>query len=182
MLKNKFVVLSLIAAGFFAGILINFSPSIETFAQRVIKSTTQFENNWQYAAITRISVENPPPNNLVTFTGAVEINYFFFTYNQIIAKESYVKSERVKHELNYAEFLQERNLRNNQQSQVLASQRAADLALAKAMTKLGSSGWEMTGRSFANFNFETLDASSEYKNSVYFRKHFAQRQTNVNQQ
>jgi len=183
MLKNKFVVLSLVTGGFLAGILfIGFSPNIETFAQRVIRSVTNFENNWQYCTITRIAVENPPPNAPVTFTGNVQISYFFYTYDRAVSKESYVKEECVKHELNYAEFLQENGLKNNQQSQVLASQKAADLALAKAMWKLGSGGWEMTGRSFANFNFETLDANSPYKNSLYFRKHIAQRQTNVPQQ
>ena len=62
MLKNKLFVLSLAAASFLAGILlISFSPSIETFAQRIIKSTTQYENVWQYCAITRISVDNRRP-------------------------------------------------------------------------------------------------------------------------
>lgn len=183
MLKNKLFVLSLVAASFLAGILlISFSPSIETFAQRIIKSTTQYENVWQYCAITRISVDNPPPNNLVKFVGNVQVDYFIYSYDRMIVKESYVQNERIKHELNYAEFLQEKGLKNNVQAQALASQRAADLALAKAMVKLGSGGWEMTGRSFANFNFEALEGNTEYKNSLYFRRHIAQRQTNAPQQ
>jgi hypothetical protein len=92
-----------------------------------------------------------------------------------------VKSECITHELNYAEFLQEEGLKNNIQSQAWASRRAADLALAKAMTRLGAGGWEMTGRSFANFNFETMDENAEYKNSLYFRRHAAQRQANLQQ-
>jgi len=40
----------------------------------------------------------------------------------------------------------------------------------------------MTGGSFANFNFEALEGNSEYKNSLYFRRHAAQKQTNVPQQ
>ncbi len=183
MLKNKFVVLPLVAAGFLAGILLtSFSPSVETFAQRIIKSVTQYENVWQYCAITRINVVNPPPDRLVNYVGNVEITYFIYTYDRMISKESYIKTECVTHEMNYTEFLQERNLKNNAQAQALASQRAADLALAKAMTKLGSGGWEMTGRTFANFNFETSEGNSEYKNSLYFRRHAAQRQTNTPQQ
>lgn len=183
MLKNKLVVTLLIAAGFLAGVLlVSFSPSIETFAQRIIKSTTQYDNVWNYCAVTRIHVVNPPPDRLDKFIGNIEITYFVYTYDRMIVKESYTKTECVTHEMNYAEFLQERNLRNNQQAQTLASQRAADLALAKAMTKLGSGGWELTGRAFANFNFETLEGNSEYKNSLFFRRHAAQRQTTAPQQ
>ena len=188
MLKNKLSVSLLVAAGFLAGILlISFSPSVETFAQRIIKSVTQFENNWQYCAITRINVINPPPDRLVNFVGNVEITYFIYTYDRMTVKESYTRTEGVTHEMNYAEFLQERNLKNNAQAQTLASQRAADLALAKAMVKLGGGGWEMTGRTFANFNFEGTvgnfaDGNSEYKNSLYFRRLTAQKQTNSPQQ
>jgi hypothetical protein len=39
----------------------------------------------------------------------------------MIVKESYVQNECIKHELNYAEFLQEKGLKNNAQAQVLAS-------------------------------------------------------------
>jgi len=183
MLKNKLLVLSLVTASFLAGILcIRFSPSIETFAQRVFKNTVQYENYWKYCAITHINVENPPPNYPDKFVGSVTIDYFARTFNKTTVKDDFVQNECIKHELNYAEFLQETGLKNNAQSQALASRKAADLALAKAMDKLGSGGWEMTGRSFANFNFETLDGgNTEYKQALYFRKHFAQRQTNSQQ-
>lgn len=182
MFKSKLFVLLLAALSFLAGIcLFSFSPGIQTFAQRIIRSNTQFENNWQYSAITRISVVNPPQDRLDKFVGNVQINYFVYTYDRMVAKESYIKTECVTHELNYAEFLQENNLRINAQSQQLASSKAADLALAKAITKLGATGWEMIGRSFANVNFETLDGNAEYKNSLYFRRLAAQRQINSQQ-
>lgn len=179
MLKNKLLVLSLVAVSFLAGVLLfNFSSSIETFAQRIIKSTIQYENYWKYCAITRVTVENPPPNFPDKFVGVVYIDYFAYSFDKTTVKDNFVENECIKHELNYAEFLQENGLRNNPQSAALANRRAADLALAKAMSKLGSNGWEMTGRSFAEFNFETLEGNSDYKQSVFFRKHFAQRQTN----
>jgi hypothetical protein len=182
MWKNKFFVLSIAASSFLAGILlISFSPSVETFAQRIIKSSTQFENNWQYCVITRVKVDNPPQDRLDKFTGNIYINYFYYTYDRTTVKESYVKTECVTHELNYPEFLQDNGLKNSPQAQLIASSRAADLALAKAMTRLGSSGWEMIGRSFANVNFETLDGNADYKHSLYFRRLINQRQVNSQQ-
>lgn len=182
MFKNKLLVLSLIILSLLAGIfLFSFSSSVETFAQRIIRSTTQFETNWQYCAITRINVINPPPDRLDIFIGSVQIDYFAYTFNKITVKESYIKNECITYELNYAEFLQETGLKPSQQAQQLASSRAADLALAKAMHKLGSGGWEMIGRSFANVNFETMDGNSEYKTSMYFKKLAAQRQINSQQ-
>jgi len=180
--KNKLLVLALVALSFLGGIsLVTFSPGVQTFAQRIIKISTQFENNWQYCVITRVRTENPPQDRLDKFTGSVFISYFVYSYDRVTVKESFVKTECITHELSYAEFLQETGLKNNTQAQQLASSRAADLALAKAMTRLGSTGWEMVGRNFANVNFETLDGNSEYKNSLYFRRHLAQRQFNAQQ-
>lgn len=182
MSKSKLAILLIVVLSFFGGVLlVSFSPGVETFAQRVLRNSTQFENNWQYCVITRIRTENPPQDRLDKFTGSVFINYFVYSYDRIALKESYVQTECIKHELSYAEFLQENNLKNNLQAQQMASSRAADLALAKAMNKLGTTGWEMVGRSFANVSFETLDGNSEYKNSLYFRKHLAQRQLNAQQ-
>lgn len=182
MSKNKLFVLLIVALSFGGGIfLISFSPGVYTFAQRIVKSATQFENNWQYCVITTVKTENPPPDRLDKFVGNVYINYFVYSYDRVTVKESYIRTECITHELSYAEFLQESGLRNNPQAQSLASERAADLALAKAMTKLGSAGWEMVGRNFANVNFQTMSGNSEYKNSLFFRRHLAQRQINSQQ-
>lgn len=179
MFKNKFVVLSLVALSFLAGILLfSFSPNIETFAQRVLRSNTLYENNWQYCAITRINVVNPPPDRLDEFVGAVTIDYFEYSKDRVTLKESYVRSECLFEKLNYAEFLQDNSLKHSPRAQQLASSKTADLALARAMTKLGGSGWEMVGRNFANVNFETLDGNANYKNALYFRKLVSQKQTN----
>jgi hypothetical protein len=182
MFKNKLFVLLLIGISFLAGIfLFSFSPNIQTIAQRLTRTTTQFENNWEYCVITRIHVSNPPPDQMITFTGNVTINYFSYSYDSITTKKSYVKSECISNELNYAEFLQEKGLKNTPQAQQLASSKAADLALAKAMYVLGTRGWEVIGRNFVNFNFETMDGNSEYKHSIYLRKFASQRQASSQQ-
>ena len=173
------MVLSLVALSFLAGILlISFSPNIEIFAQRVLRSNTQYENNWQYCAITRINVVNPPPDRLDEFVGQVTVDYFDYSKDRVTLKESYVRSQCFTEKMNYAEFLQDNGLKHNQQSQQIASSKAADLALARAMTRLGESGWEMVGRNFANVNFETINGNANYKNALYFKKLTSQKQVN----
>lgn len=171
MSKTKIVVLAIAAGVFLSGIfLFGFSPDFRAVAQRMIRTNTQIENNWHYSAITRIYVNNPPPDRLDKFVGNVEITYFFHTYDRVTTRDSFVKTECIQHELYYAEFLGEGNFKNSPQAQAAASSRAADLALAKAMYKLGSQGWEISGRNFGNFYFETLNQNSEYKNALYFRR------------
>lgn len=150
--------------------LLGFSSDFRAIAQRIIRTHTQIENYWQYSAITAIYVQNPPADRLDKFVGNVEITYFNYTYDRVTTRESFVKTECVTHEVYYAEFLGEFGLRNTPQSQAAASARAADLALAKAMHKLGSQGWEISGRNFADFNFEALNQNTQYKNATYFKR------------
>ena len=178
MSKTKIIVLAIAASVLLSGIfLFGFSPDFQAIAQRVIRTNTQIENNWQYAAITRIYVNNPPPDRLDKFVGNVQITYFYYSNDRVTTRESFVKTECIAHELYYAEFLQESNFKNSPQAQETASSRAADLALAKAMYKLGSQGWEISGRNFGNFDFETLNQNSEFKNALYFRRLAATRES-----
>lgn len=171
MSKTKIIVLAIAAGVFLSGIfLFGFSSDFQAVAQRMIRTGKQIENNWQYSAITRIYVNNPPPDRLDKFVGNVEITYFYYSNDRVTTRESFVKTECIAHELYYAEFLQESSFKNSPQAQTAASARAADLALAKAMHKLGAQGWEVSGRNFGNFDFETLNQNSEYKNALYFKR------------
>lgn len=180
MTKKKIIVLS--AAGVFlvSIFLLGFSSDFRAFAQRIISTQTQIENHWQYSAITAVYVHNPPADRLDKFVGNVDITYFTYSYDRVTTRESFVKTECITHELYYAEFLGEFGLKNSPQTQAAASARAADLALAKAMHKLGAQGWEISGRNFAEFNFEALNQNTQYKNATYFKR-LAGKRESINQ-
>jgi hypothetical protein len=171
MTKKKIIVFAAVGAFLSGAVLFGINSDFSAIAQRIIRSTKQIENNWQYAAITRIYVNNPPANQPDKFIGNVEITYFSYNYDRVTTKQTFVKTECISNELNYAEFLSEFGYtKDTPQSQAAASARASDLALAKAMFTLGGRGWEITGRNFANFDFEALNPNTQYKHALYFRK------------
>ncbi len=150
--------IGILIAGFFAFSF--YSPSA---AQKKTQS------QWEYAAITYTNVpfssENQP------FITAVA-NVCFLQINGC-------RNEEIKAELVYAKFLQDFHLENTNSSKNLANNRARELAFTKAVARLGSEGWEMTGQPSVNFDTYILDAQGNYsisqgnkeiKPNIYFKR------------
>lgn len=177
MFKNKYFVIGLIIVSFLSGIfLFNFSKGVKTIAQNFTRQNIQYSNNWSYCAITGLYVSNFDKNTSNLIGANVEIVYFEESYDRVTTTKYYRKKDIVNHQIYYSDFLQENGLKDNANSVEMAKQHVSDIVFAKALNFLGNTGWEIVGKSFEVFNFDTLNQNSEYKNSVLFKKHVSQGQ------
>lgn len=101
--------------------------STRTGAQRSV--TVRFE----YAVING-SYQPYPPDGPSSVSSAVNICYMQTTGCQ---------NEEVRAEVNISKFLQDERLENASNARTLAGYRAMNVAFSKAISKLGSDGWEM---------------------------------------
>ena len=105
-------------------------------AQR--SSTSRFE----YAVING-SYSPYPADGPTVVTSAVNICYF---------QQNGCRNEEVKSEVIVAKFLQDERIENNAAVRALAQQRAVETAFSKAISRLGTEGWEMVDRPSIEFD------------------------------
>lgn len=117
------------------------------------KTNVTKTQRWEYCAIT-----NPYPAS--RFDSEVHIaaaSIIFFA-------SSGQRKEEIRSEISEAEIKQDALDKNNiNYIRMLANQRAADDALAKAIAKLGDEGWEMVGESPIRYGSERNEIGLYFK-------------------
>ncbi len=108
----------------------------QTEAQK--SSSVRFE----YAVITG-SYPPFPSDGPTVMNAAVNICYLQHTG---------CRNEEVKSELGISKFLQDERIENNNAARRFAQQRAIDMAFSKAISRLGTDGWEMVDRPSIEFD------------------------------
>ena len=88
---------------------------------------------YEYAVING-SYSPYPSDGPSTISSAVNVCYL---------QSQGCQNEEVRAELNLSRFLQDERLENAGNSRTLAVSRATNMAFARAVSKLGSEGWEM---------------------------------------
>jgi hypothetical protein len=116
----------------FAGVFI-FRPAE---AQRAAVS------RFEYAVING-SYSPYPADGPTTITSAVNICYM---------QAAGCRNEEVKSELVIGKFLQDERIENIAGARGLAQQRASEMAFSKAISRLGTEGWEMIDRPAIEFD------------------------------
>lgn len=106
---------------------------LATFLYRPVDAQRSVGQRFEYALINGSYFPYPADGPTVV-TAAVNICYLQSTGCQ---------NEEVRSELGIAKFVQDERLENNSRVRGLAQQRAIEIALSKALAKLGSEGWEM---------------------------------------
>jgi hypothetical protein len=162
MKKNYFVCI-----GIAVGIAFFFISSKIFDVSTVAQKNTSVQ--WEYCAITAAYIPAGSENQPV-INGAVNVCYLQTTG---------CKNEEIKSELAFTKFLQEFRQENTEYAKTLAYNRAKDLALSRAVAKLGAEGWEMTNQptfKFDNYiqnsqgNFTVVQGSKETKSDIYFKR------------
>ena len=124
---------------------------------------------WQYCAVTKTYIADNSENQAV-IKGGADICYI---------QTNGCQSEEIKSELIYSKFLQDFRLENVENSKGLAYNRARDLAFAKAVTKLGTEGWEMMTAPTLEFDtyiqnpqgtYAISQGAKDTKPDVYFKR------------
>jgi hypothetical protein len=105
-------------------------------AQRT--ASTRFE----YAVING-SYAPYPPDGPTVVTAAVNICYM---------QNTGCRNEEVKSEVIISKFLQDERIENNASARNLVQQRAIETSFAKAISRLGTEGWEMIDRPSIEFD------------------------------
>ena len=112
-----------------------FTLSISLFlSARSAKAERDSTVRWEYAAITgafpTLTNDNP------TTTASASANV---CYVQAVG----CVNEEVKADLSFSKFFQDLKVDNNQSSRANAQTKVVEMAMSKAIFKLGSEGWEM---------------------------------------
>jgi len=113
------------------------------------------KSGWEYCAITNSSGTTASSQPDVMANGMASVCYF---------QSGGCKRENFTVEFSLAEFAKSLNPRENPAAiMYAASDRAAEMALAKAIAKLGSDGWEMVGQGDFRFNVEHTPQAIYFK-------------------
>lgn len=125
---------------------------------------------WEYAAITGSYVPYSTENTSIVATAAANICFM---------QADGCRNEEVRAEVNYSRFFQDTRLENTERSRALAERRAAEIAFAKAVSRLGQEGWEMVSTpelQFDNYissgpnSFRVEQADRQRKPDIYFKR------------
>lgn len=125
---------------------------------------------WEYASITGSFAPYSTENPSIVATAAVNICYM---------QADGCRNEEVRAEINYSRFFQDARLENTERSRTLAERRAAEIAFAKAMAKLGLDGWEMVSSpelQFDNYvpsgpnSFRVEQGEKQRAPDIYFKR------------
>lgn len=123
-------------------------------AQKIVR------NQWEYSAITSAYSFNPAKDKLNKIYGMAEICYL---------QSTGCRRLEVKHELDYGLYLQDRALLESFQTRQAASLKASQIAFQKAVSQLGSEGWEIVGEPDLQFTFVNIDDYNKFEDkSVLF--------------
>jgi hypothetical protein len=99
-------------------------------------------SRFEYAVING-SYSPYPADGPTTMTAAVNICYL---------QPTGCRNEEVKAELVIGKFLQDERIENNAGARGLAQQRSSEMAFSKAISRLGTEGWEMIDRPAIEFD------------------------------
>ena len=132
MKKSKYLFIALVSIGVLTALSVFWTSS----AQKVARA------QWEYSVIN-VSYISYLSENQPIITGAVNICFI---------QADGCRNEEVKTELNYPRFIQDFLLENKQSSREIAHSRTIEMAFSKAVTKLGSEGWEMMERPAFEFD------------------------------
>ncbi|MFL6469048.1 MAG: hypothetical protein ACJ72Z_13910 [Pyrinomonadaceae bacterium] len=113
--------------------LISLAALSLSFIFRPAEAQRSLANKFEYAIINGSYFPYPADGPTVV-TAAVNICYLQSTGCQ---------NEESKAEVGIAKFVQDERIENNPRVKGLAQERAIEIALSKALAKLGSEGWEI---------------------------------------
>ena len=99
-------------------------------------------SRFEYAVITG-SYSPYPADGPTTITSAVNICFL---------QANGCRNEEVKTELVIGKFLQDERIENSPGARSLGQQRASEMAFSKAISRLGTEGWEMIDRPAIEFD------------------------------
>jgi hypothetical protein len=134
-------------AGFFGYSFFNRTSS----AQKVAR------NQWEYAAIVSAYSLSPYKDRVNRIFGMAEICYL---------QANGCRRAEIKHELEYAAYLQERAEPETAQSRSDASLKASEIAFQKAVAQMGSEGWEIISDPKLDFEFVNVDDYNKFDNKA----------------
>lgn len=137
---KKFVIISILG-------LFVLSVSIGLFSYN-FKASAQnnYVAKWEYGTITKIYYLKPERNKINKIVGIVEFCEL---------TNSGCERREITHELDYPKYLKDAELQETYEARILASQKASEIAFQKALSRLGSTGWEMIGE--PNLEFTSVD-------------------------
>lgn len=124
---------------------------------------------WEYATITGTYLPYAAENPTVIVAVA----------NICFLGSGGCQNEEVRADVIYTKFFQEARLESSQKSRQLAARRAEENAMAKAISKLGGEGWEMTSSPAIEFDnyvanlqgtFTIEEGNKERKPDIYFKR------------
>ena len=120
-------------------------------------------NQWEYAAITAAYSFSPSKDKLNKIGGMAEICYL---------QTNGCRRQEIRTELEYGLYLQERGLLESVQTRVSAANKAAETAFQRAVTQLGTEGWELIGEPSLEFESVDLDEYNRFedKSMLFERK------------
>lgn len=119
-------------------------------------------NQFEYATIVAVYSFSPYKDRVNKIYGMTEICYLQTTGCRRV---------EIKHELDYAEYLQARAEQESFQSRKDASVKASEIAFQKALAQLGSEGWEMVGEPDLSYEFVNVDDYNRFEDkSVLFER------------
>lgn len=125
---------------------------------------------WEYAVITGAYFPYTSENATAVAVAAVNICYL----NAIGCR-----NEEVRSELAIQRFAQDARLADGQSIRKFARNRAAEIAFSKAITQLGTVGWEMTSTPDLRFDkyvvnedgfFTVVEGNYESAGTIYFKR------------
>ena len=107
--------------------------AMAAFTFRPAEAQRSVGSRFEYAVING-SYSPYPPDGPSTISSAVNICYLLGNGCQ---------NEEIKTEIGLSKFVQDERLENNARAKTLAQERATQLSYSRAISKLGSEGWEM---------------------------------------
>ena len=114
-------------------ILVGGIVALSTWFFKPVEAQRSINQRFEYALING-GYQPFPADGPATVTVAVNICYL---------QANGCQNEEVKSEVGIAKFAQDERLENSSRVKSLAQERAFEIALSKALGKLGSEGWEM---------------------------------------
>ena len=118
------------------------SVTISLLSFRPAEAQRTASSKFEYAVING-SYSPYPADGPTVITSAVNICYM---------QNNGCRNEEVKSEVIIAKFLQDERMENNPAAKSLAQERASEVAFARAISKLGTEGWEMIDRPSIEFD------------------------------
>lgn len=156
-------------AAFLAAACIIIGAAAFLFGQ-IAEAQKTVSARWEYAVISGAYFPYTSENASAVTVAAVNICYL---------STAGCRNEEVRVDVGIQRFLQDTRLADGQSARKLARNRAAEIAFAKAISQLGTSGWEMTGAPDLRFDkfvanedgfFNVIEGNYEVAGTLYFKR------------